>query len=458
MAFLDGAGQSRGAGAADAEAVAFFDRPDEHRDGALCGGVLRPGADRRLIHVVVPPGAVDLLFYRRVAPGTGGGRGDGAARSVALALYSLVATGAGRSLPVTSAPSDLPSVLPKRRPFPWDRPFKAPPLGPQPTRGRGTRGGRGPAPGNYIHSFATLKKCARSHADRAFNIVILGDGFADVEVKMFDQRARALTKRLLKIRPFNRRAVRKRLAVHVVRAVSRHSGIDNCPYPNVCKDTYFDVEGNWDNAGYAGYPGTSSEATIFDAGALIAPPCRIRLYVMLVNTALYGGKADPRKRIAYASIVADDETLANLVAHESAHTFARLGDEYIGCKPVPKHKPYPNLATKGDIAADRVAWKSLAEPEELDHGRFKAHHKCGMELDKITGEPVLKPKSLQRMLGLFWGCMYVDPGPRPKGGCDPWTDRRGARYYRPEARCKMRKLAWPFCRPCRTHIVKVILS
>lgn len=459
VAFLDGAGNVLAATESPADPVTFMDRPDGQRAGVLRGGPLRPSRDRRLLHAAVPDGSAYLLFFRKEVEQVARG-GQVASPPTGVALYSLIPSPTGRPFPA-SAPSglyaamQLPSPLPDPRPFPRDRPFTPPPMGPQPGAAEVATRARRPGPDNYIDGIDTLKPCSGG-SGRCFNIVIMGDGFADTELCMFTRRAEEITRRLMRIPPFDSADVQAALAVHMIRVVSHHSGIDNCPYPGVRKDTYFDLEGNWEDVGYAGFFGTPHEETIYDVGSLIAPPEEVGLYVILANTALPGGRGDAGTRFAYVSIESDDQTLADVVAHEGAHALAGLTDEYIGCDPDQPQQTYPNLTTEEHVRNDDVWWKRLATREELKRGRFRAIHRLGDKLHACTREPILR-RRYQEMLGLFWGCSYIDQGPPPPDGCDPLADPRGARYYRPMARCKMRKLEWAFCTVCRAQIRQAIL-
>ena len=69
----------------------------------------------------------------------------------------------------------------------------------------------------------------------------------------------------------------------------------------------------------------------------------------------------------------------------------------------------------------------------------------------IARTPVFdKTPSLNKKLGLFWGCQDIDP--TLHGPCDFLEDSRGQHFYRSMAACKMRNIKSPFCRVC-SHLM-----
>ena len=300
--------------------------------------------------------------------------------------------------------------------------------------------------GRRIPKAPTQLHGERGDASKSFDIVILGDGFQKQEMKLFGARARFLVSELLAIEPF--KSLSDRINVHAVFTPSKDSGVTNCPHPGVRKNTFFEIEGNFKDAGYAGYFGTHRTDIIDDAAESVAPRELIDLVIVLVNSAIYGGRGDRESRTCYVPIVADDELFINLAVHEAAHAICGLTDEYISdiAPPIVGFKA-PNFATEAERLTNEVCWRGLAHGFELDQGVFRATHRIGDPLDHTAGSPVL-PNGLGDMLGLFWGCSFIEPTPPSDGFMPHRFDVRGGGYYRPMARCKMRKLSDPFCRVC----------
>jgi len=293
------------------------------------------------------------------------------------------------------------------------------------------------------------------HSDprRAFDIVILGDGFQRQEMKLFTKRARFLVSRLLEVEPF--RSHRDLINVHAILTPSKDSGVTNCPHAGVRKDTFFKIEGNFRNAGYAGYFGTERMDIIHDALESVAPREYIDLAIVLVNSAIYGGRGDYESRTCYVPIVADDDLFIDLTIHEAAHAICQLTDEYISPFEPPTGFTALNFATEAQRLAGEVSWQRLAHGFELDRGQFRAQHRVGDPLDLGSGSPSL-PNGLGDMLGLFWGCSFIEKTPEADGYTHHRFDVRGGDYYRPMARCKMRKLSAPFCRVCMHALSRAI--
>jgi hypothetical protein len=288
-----------------------------------------------------------------------------------------------------------------------------------------------------------------------FDIVILGDGFDEGELGTYDARAQTLANGLLTIPPFSTFA--SKINIHSVRAISAQTGITHCP--NVAtRNTYFRCRGNFNGEGFPGFVGTDEPDRIYEAAEAIAPREEMDIFVMIANcTGSEGGSAFPDLALACVTMWEDIPSFVNIAAHEMGHVLARSAEEYISCVGDDPATTYPNQATEAEKQADTVWWKSLAQPGELDgSGAFLAVHVLGDPFD-ANNEPVVAP-GLTGFLGLYWGCQDVDlpPGTSPPGMCNFYQEPTGAPFYRGQARCKMRRRGWPFCRVCSTLIEDVI--
>jgi hypothetical protein len=119
-----------------------------------------------------------------------------------------------------------------------------------------------------------------------------------------------------------------------------------------------------------------------------------------------------------------------------------------------------NQEAPEEMAAGSRKWRGLARANELRRGDFKVVHKVGDRMTDGRFEPPapVVTRALSRKLGLYWGCMDVDPALQrdDSANCDPWQDPRGAPFYRPMARCRMRYQAYKFCRVCADGIQTII--
>jgi hypothetical protein len=309
-----------------------------------------------------------------------------------------------------------------------------------------------PPIGNRIKDVTTILNTG-SPADR-FDIVILGDGFTEADLHLFNDRALAIAAGLLTIRPFS--TMIASINIHKVCAVSADSGITDCP-PSGSRNTYFQMRGNF-NGEYPGFVGPNVPELIYAAAELIAPREQLELFLMIVNCGMDGGSAFPDLRLACGTLGTALPRAYNVAAHEIAHVVAGAAEEYISCLPPEPCVVYPNQTTEAHRIADTVPWKCLATRAELDDvNAFRAVHLVGGRFD-ADKEPVLAT-GLGGMLGVFWGCQDIDPtSAAGSRSCDPYQDPRGASFYRPMAACKMRKTKAPFCRVCECKLAEGIAS
>jgi IgA peptidase M64 len=393
----------------------------------------------RILHLAVPADAEHLLFKRvDVGPPMAGSRATRARGSSAgpalrewpLALYELRPQPGGDGQALTGAESiagvSLSGLLPQ--------PLPSTPAVAARAADRGAGAG-------HIDSHETIVN--RGSPAEHFNIVITGDGFTGNDLSTFDTRARAIAAGLLKMPPFNK--VASLINVHLVRAVSRESGITKCPDGVGKVDTYYGVRGRWNNAPYAGYICTPYPERVYDAAERVAPIDRIHLIIVLANCGGDGGSGFPDLKMAFLTENTDEVETA---VHESAHAFADLADEYITGCPAESGRTYENQATQADVDASRVWWTRLAKRSELQAGWFKA----------VDTPAHAAPARCKGMLGLFWGCQNIDlpPGSECDLKVDWRADPRGGHFYRSMERCIMRELKAPFCRVCAAVIERTI--
>jgi IgA Peptidase M64 len=291
-------------------------------------------------------------------------------------------------------------------------------------------------------------------ADR-FDVVILSEGFQQKELGIFDAYAEYLATGLLDMAPF--RQVKSLINVHVVRTASTDSGVTNFPIIGVAKKTLFEVRGDFDGTGFAGFFGTDSPEAIWEAARVIAPKSQLELFVVILNAQGEGASGFFDQQLAITALWGSKPEFLRFAAHECGHAIANLAEEYIGCNPHDDSRAHLNQATEEERNAGTVWWKSLAKPSELKaDGSFRAVHELGDPFMPNGEQPKVKP-SLKGKLGLYWGCQDVPPEhDHPNQGCDAWKDPHGASFYRALARCRMRRSTYAFCRVCRHLITEVI--
>jgi len=345
-----------------------------------------------------------------------------------------------------------------------------------------------------------------------FDIVIMGDGFQERELKKFDRLAGSVVNGLQKMEPF--KSVRHLINWHVVRVASKDSGVDNCPN-RLPKATFFETEGCWDDTDARAFLGVDESGLNLIAWAAekVAPWESINLVILIANCKYYGGHAWPGAKLAIVSASSESsEWFVPMVAHEAAHVISHLAEEYTGCGEEDPDRPDPNKASLPAVAAsvrrrlmerspdlrdsggcpapalqDSVWWKDLARPRERNKdGTFSAVHLLG-DPRKSIYRPRLEPASREKKLGVFWGCQDTQPieglvraycqllelpdnaAPTsrdqlwrqlglPTGGRLTdwevgWWDPTSGPYFRPMAVCRMRQVTFEFCRVCQ-HLLK----
>lgn len=250
--------------------------------------------------------------------------------------------------------------------------------------------------------------------DRAVDLLIVGDGYADGEAEKFRRDARRFSRVLLETPPFD--GLRDRIAVRAVRAPSRDSGPSE-PRRGRFLDT--GAGSSFNTFGSARYLMTARE---HDLRALAARAPYDAL-VILVNSSRYGGGGIYGQ---YATFVSDSDYSEYIFVHELGHSFAGLGDEY-----------YTSSVAYSDFYPRGV------EPWEPNITAL------------LPGRP------------LKWGGLVTPRTPVPTptsagGGGDTVGAFEGAGYaakglYRPSTDCKMfSKGNVGFCRVCKDAVVTMV--
>ncbi|WP_077489440.1 M64 family metallopeptidase [Sinomonas mesophila] len=259
--------------------------------------------------------------------------------------------------------------------------------------------------------------------NRAFNIVLLGDGFQAAQQGTFNSACTAFVTALLGTPPFNDLA--PAINVFRVNVTSTDSGADDptsAGGTGATARTYFDATFGGNGIRRLLLCNTT---TVLTVAAAQVP--EFTLALLVVNSTVYGGAGGSVGTFSLA-------TGANEIAiHEAGHTAFGLADEYPyyagGSEPGHDHHPAtepsePNVTINSNRATLKWRWAVAAS----------------------TAIPTMSNPD----------CSTVDsrPSPVPAGTVGAFE---GAHYYhcgafRPEFDCKMRNLGVPFCAVCRAVI------
>jgi len=310
-----------------------------------------------------------------------------------------------------------------------------------------------PPPHGYIDGTVSL------HAsNRPFDIVITGDGFAVGDKAAFLAEADVLISGLRNMQPFKR--LDAKINYHKVIAVSDDSGVSDPIGDQVVRNTYYHSTTGFNGSPNRGNVGTPYPEIVKQAASLVRPWCEIDVVIVIANIAEYGGYAMRRNGTAFVCRSQNDTDLefTHLAAHESGHVVARLADEYISCDKYDPTDPRPNTGTAEELQAGTISWRTLAHDlgELKANGEFKLVHRYGDPWNAALGEPNLPVADLTR-IGAFWGCMFSDPSVNAMTEyCDVFGDARSAGFYRPAARCVMRRIRYEFCAVCECAYAEAI--
>ena len=245
------------------------------------------------------------------------------------------------------------------------------------------------------------------------NVVVLSEGYTSSQLAQFLVDARVAVSNLLAVAPYNEYS--NYFNAYAISVASAQSGSDHYTPTINLVDTYF-------NSTYDSY-GTQRLITIppndrdgayadgegkVDALLQSLMP-EYDLVILLVNDTQYGGSG------GVTLISSLNSSAAEIVRHESGHTFANLADEYTTAYPgwVPVEKPNATTETNYSL----IKW--------------------GPWIDGGTPIPTPQTSAYAQVVGVFQGAEYQTTG-----------------WYRPKLDCKMNHLNTNFCEVCREQLVK----
>jgi hypothetical protein len=258
---------------------------------------------------------------------------------------------------------------------------------------------------------------------RAFNVVMLADGFTDTEQTAFDTACTNFVNAFLATPPYHE--LSPAINVFRVNVTSTDSGADDpagAGGTGATARTYFDS-----TFGANGVRRllVCNATTALQVAAAQVPDFTVVLVV--VNSTVYGGSGGAVGTYSLAGGATE------IAIHEMGHTAYGLADEYpyyaapneTGHDHHPAGEPVqPNVTVNSDRAALKWGWAVAASTAIPT----MANPDCS----QVDNRPTVVPTGT---VGLFEGAHYYHCG-----------------AYRPEYNCKMRTLGAPLCRICRQVI------
>jgi hypothetical protein len=259
--------------------------------------------------------------------------------------------------------------------------------------------------------------------NRAFNIVLLAEGFTASQQNAFENACTDFVVALQATPPFDR--LLPGINVFRVNVASTDSGADDptgAGGSGATARTFFDASFGTHNIRRLLVCNNTTALTV---AAQQVPEFNVAM--IIVNSAVYGGSGGP---VATYSLAAGATEIA---IHEMGHAAFGLADEYAfyaggnetGHDRHPAFEPVePNVTTNTDRAT--LKWR-------LDFAAVTAlPTMSNPDCSQVDSRPSTAPPGT---VGLFEGARYFHCG-----------------AYRPEYTCKMQVLGAPFCRVCRDVI------
>jgi len=242
---------------------------------------------------------------------------------------------------------------------------------------------------------------ANGPTSNRYDVVILGDGYRDVEQARFDADCMTFAAALFNKEPY--RTFAGYFNVHTVYRASRESGADHPDAnPPIVRDTVYDASYNTGGTARCLYIRNTSQAL---ADAALAPATEGRILVM-VNDSRYGGCAST------FAVSYNGTSMTEVQIHEMCHAVGGVADEYW----------YTGQSWGG------------GEPGEPNATADPAGSKWSLWLGSNG-------------IGSFQGCRYCEFG-----------------LYRPWQNCLMNSLGRPLCSVCgealvlRTHVAAMAID
>lgn len=257
--------------------------------------------------------------------------------------------------------------------------------------------------------------------DRAFNVVLLAEGFRDIEQTTFDAAVDNFVTAFTATAPFDR--LTQAINVFRVNVSSTDCGASN-PNTSMTVHTYFDATFG---TGKLERLLTCNDTTALTVAAAQVPEFSVCLVV--VNSTTYGGSGGGVGTFSLAG------GATKIAIHEMGHTAFGLADEY-------------------------NYWAGDNEPDRADHPAGEpSEPNVTLNTDRATLKwswAVAPSTPLPTTSNV--NCAVEDPQPNPFPAATVVGCYEGAHYYhcgayRPQYDCKMRTLNSPFCRICESTIM-----
>ena len=263
---------------------------------------------------------------------------------------------------------------------------------------------------------ATLTKLfTNGPAAKRINMVVLSEGYTAGQLGQFLNDARSAVSNLLASPPYLEYS--NYFNAFAISVASAESGSDHHTPTLSLVNTYFN--GTYDSFGtqrLITIPPNDWDGAYADGQGKVDALLQslmpeYDLVILLVNDTQYGGSGGT------TLISSLNSSSAEIVKHESGHTFGGLTDEYTNAYPAYTTVEKPNATAQ--TSRPLIKW--------------------GTWIDSATPIPTPQTSSYSMVVGLFQGAEYQTTG-----------------WYRPKLDCKMNHLGISFCEVCAEQLVTSI--
>lgn len=288
------------------------------------------------------------------------------------------------------------------------------------------------------------------------DLLILGDGFTQREMGLFERKARELSNYLLSTYPFSQR--RKDFNVWALAPLAKSSGVSRPSTGNYI-DSPLGVT----------YDAFRSERYVLTFSnqrwRSIASSAPYDAVIMITNTDTYGGGGIFG---LYSTAAAGSEWANYLFVHEFGHHFAGLADEYFTSSVAYQStskivEPYePNVTAL--LEPDNIKWKHLIKsdielPSLWPKDAYEAHslnfQKVRAKLRK-DNQPEAKMNKLFRENQSYVETLFSQHKNHQLIGAFEGANYHSKGYYRSSMNCAMFTRTKDFCAVCAEAIEQMI--